>query len=247
MEAARISRNKAMAYYEENKEEMNEGAKVLWPERLDLLSLMEKRATRRLAFNSEYQSEPIDSDTRTFKKIYYYKPDEIRMEDLDIFGAVDPSLGKTKRADNSVILTAGRHRKTGVIYILDVDNKRRGASQLMQDLFAKSLTYDYMAINIETIAFQQFFKDEVVKKSSEQGIYLPIKEFKSTIKKEVRIASALEPLFSTGQIRILETQRDLIEQLEYFPKGKADDCLDGCVMIVDLARNKSRGLTFGRL
>lgn len=63
MEASRIARDKALAFYEQNKDEMHRGGNVLWPERLDLLALMEKRSTKRLAFNSEYQNEPIDEDS----------------------------------------------------------------------------------------------------------------------------------------------------------------------------------------
>lgn len=245
MEAARIAHDNAMAFYKEHEKEMTEGAKVLWPERLDLLSLMYRRSTRRVAFLTEYMNEPIDADTRTFQKIWYYKPEDINMEDLDIYGACDPALGKSKRADPSVIFTLGRHRKTGILYVLDVDNKQRSAEQLIKDIFIKATAFHYMAFNIETIAFQQFFKDEVTKRSAQQNIYLPIKEFKSTVKKEIRIAS-LEPLVSSGQIRILPTQRDLEEQMLFFPRGK-DDILDGLVMSVDLAKLRSGNFAFGKL
>jgi predicted phage terminase large subunit-like protein len=90
------------------------------------------------------------------------------------------------------------------------------------------------------------FKDEVAKRSAEQGVYLPVKEFKSTVKKEVRI-SALEPLVTNGQIRILATQKDLIEQMERFPKNQHDDLLDGLNMAVDLARKRSSGLKFAHI
>lgn len=246
MEAARLARKKAMEFYEENREEMHRGAVVLWPERLDLLALMEKRATNRLAFNSEYQNEPLDENSRIFHKIWYYEPEDINLDELDVFGACDPSLGKTKRADPSVILTLGRHRKTGIMYVLDVDIKRRNPDTIIQDIFRKAEMFDYVMFNIETIAFQQFFKDEVVKRSAEQGIYLPIKEYKSTVKKEVRI-SAIEPLMTNGQVRILATQRELEEQLIYFPKGKNDDAIDALNMAIALAKGKGSQLIFGRV
>jgi predicted phage terminase large subunit-like protein len=246
MEASRIARQKALDYYKENYAEMNEGSKVLWPERMDLLSLMIIRATNRLAFGSEYQNLPIDENSRIFKKIWYYTPEDVSLDELDIFGACDPSLGKTKRADPSVILTLGRHRKTGILYVLDTDRKRRTPDQTIQDIFNKASIYEYLNFNIETIAFQQMFKDEVTKRSAEQGVYLPVREFKSTVKKEVRI-SALEPLVSNGQVRFLATQKDLIEELERFPKSSTDDLLDGLNMAVDLARKRSSGLKFANI
>jgi predicted phage terminase large subunit-like protein len=243
MEASRIARQKALDYYAKNHAEMNAGSSVLWPERMDLLSLMTIRATNRLAFGSEYQNDPIDFDSRIFHKIWHYDPEDINMDDLDIFGSCDPSLGKTKRADPSVILTIGRHRKTGIMYVLDTDRKRRTPDQTIQDIFSKASIFEYLNFNIETIAFQQMFKDEVTKRSAEQGVYLPVKEFKSTVKKEIRIA-ALEPLVSNGQIRFLSTQKDLIEELERFPRSVTDDLLDGLNMAVDLARKRSSGLKF---
>jgi predicted phage terminase large subunit-like protein len=246
MEASRIARQKALDFYKENHAEMNDGAKVLWPERMDLLSLMIIRATNRMAFGSEYQNLPIDENSRIFKRIWYYEPEDVSLDELDIFGACDPSLGKTKRSDPSVILTIGRHRKTGIIYVLDTDRKRRTPDQIIQDIFNKTSVYEYLNFNIETIAFQQMFKDEVQKRSAEQGIYLPIREFKSTVKKEIRI-SALEPLVSNGQVRFLSSQKDLIEELERFPKSSTDDLLDGLNMAVDLAKKRSSGLKFSHI
>lgn len=246
MEASRIARQKALDFYQENYADMNDGAKVLWPERMDLLSLMIIRATNRLAFGSEYQNLPIDENSRIFKKIWYYEPSDVNLDELDVFGACDPSLGKTKRADPSVIFTLGRHRKTGILYVLDTDRKRRTPDATIQDIFNKASIYEYLNFSIETIAFQQMFKDEVTKRSAEQGIYLPVREFKSTVKKEIRI-SALEPLVSNGQIRFLATQKDLIEELERFPKSSTDDLLDGLNMAVDLARKRSSGLKFSSI
>lgn len=243
MDASRIARQKALDYYTENHVEMNDGAKVLWPERMDLLSLMIIRATNRLAFGSEYQNDPLDSSTQIFHKIWTYTPDEVNIDELDIFGACDPSLGKTKRSDPSVILTLGRHPKTGILYVLDVDRKRRKPDQIIQDIFAKTQVYNYSMFCVETIAFQEMFKDEIIKRSTEQGIYLPIREYKSTVKKEIRI-SALEPLVTNGQVRILTSQKDLIEEMERFPRGSHDDMLDGLNMAVDLAKKRSSGLKF---
>lgn len=247
MVAARIARDKAMKFYEENKDEMHRGAEVLWPERMDLLSLMEIRSAKRLAFNSEYQNEPVDEDSRIFNQIHFYEPSEVDIDKLEIFGACDPSLGKSKRADPSVILTAGRDPRTGIVYVLDVDVRRRNPERLIQDIFAKAQAYNYKKFSIETIAFQQFLKDEISKRSAELGIYLPVVEYRpGTSKKEVRIAG-IEPMISNGYIRILPTQQDLIEQLTYFPKAAHDDILDCLVMVSEMTRRRVGALVFGHL
>jgi predicted phage terminase large subunit-like protein len=245
-QSSRIARERAMDFYETHKVEMHQGAKVLWPERMDLLTLMELRAQDRYSFNTEYQNTPIDQETRVFRKIWTYKPEDINLRDLDVYGACDPSLGKTKRGDASCAISIGRHRRSGILYVLDVDNKKqRRPDDIIQAIFQKALTFDYVGYNIEAVAFQEFFKDEVVKRSAQQGLYIPVKEFRSTVKKELRI-SALEPLVSNGMIRVLPSQRDLIEEMEYFPKS-TDNILDALVMAVDLAKKKSGNLVFGHM
>jgi predicted phage terminase large subunit-like protein len=245
MEAAQIARNNALKLYEDNKEEMERGAVVLWRERLDLLALMEKRTTRRLAFNSEYQNKPVDETSRVFSHIHYFESDDFNVNDCDIYGACDPSMGQSKRSDPSAIVTIARHRKTGIMYIIDVDVKRRHPDQIIQDIFRKTGTFKYTTFAIETIAFQQFMKDELTKRSAQQGIYLQIKEFKSTVKKQIRI-TAIEPLVSSGQIRFNRIHRDLIEQMEYFPKGH-DDALDCTAMCVEFTKKRNNAFSFGRI
>lgn len=246
MEASRLAREKAMKFYTDNKEAMHEGAVVLWPERMNLLELMEKRVQDRISFLSEYNNEPLDEDTRTFQKIVYYDSKDLPpLEELEIYAAVDPSMGNSKRSDPSVIITVGRAR-TGIVYVLDVDEKRRNPNQIIKDLFAKAEIYNYTMVSIETVAFQQFFKQEVVKRSAERGLYLPIKEFKSTVKKEIRIAS-LEPHFSSGIIRISHHQKNLEEQLLYFPKTSHDDIVDALAQVFELCKQGSGRFYFGKL
>lgn len=246
MESSRLARQRAMDYYRQNRDEMEAGAKTLWPERLDLLALMERRAIKRLAFNSEYQNEPIDEATRIFHTIKYYRPEDVDIDTLEIYGACDPSMGTSKRSDPSAIITVGRHPRTGIVYILDLDVKKRHPDEIIQTIFRKARQYPYAAFSIETIAFQQFMKDELLKRSAEQGVYVPVKEFKSTVKKHIRI-TALEPLVTNGHIRLLSTQRDLIEQMEYFPKSSKDDAIDVLAQVMELAKQTAGSFSFGRL
>ena len=244
IEAARLARNKAMAYYHDNEVEMDRGACVLWPERMNLLSLMERRAVRRIAFNAEFQNLPLDEDTRIFKVIRFYENHELDLKECDIYGACDPSLGQTKRSDPSAIVTIARHRKTGILYVIDVDIKRRHPDEIIQTIFRKARQYSYKLFSVEAVAFQQFMHDELVKRSAEQRIYLPVREYKSVVRKEIRI-SAIEPLVTNGLIRFHRSQRDLVEQMEYFPKGH-DDAIDAVAQCIELAKNVGR-LVYGKI
>ena len=57
----------ASAFYEANKPDMDEGAKVLWPEAVPLETLMRKRAEAPRSFNKELQNNP-NSETQKFKR-----------------------------------------------------------------------------------------------------------------------------------------------------------------------------------
>lgn len=244
-EASEIAGEKARKFYEDNKIAMDEEAEVLWPERMPLYDIMRQRATNPYAFSTELQNNPVDSETQVFKKYHTYEVTEIDINELGIIGGVDPSLKETKRSDPSAILTVGKS-KTGIYYVLDVDCRKRSPDNIIENLMTKADTFHYRWVTVETIQFQQFFADELRKRSARAGMYLNIKEFKSTIKKEIRI-TALEPLITNGYIRILPTQLSLIEQLTYFPKVKNDDILDCLAQIIEQDRKRSGRGVIGRL
>jgi predicted phage terminase large subunit-like protein len=247
---AKVAGFYAEKFYEEHKEEMDEGAKVLWKERMSLYSLMLIRATKRKTFLTEYQNQPRDETTILFNQFTYFDLSEIDMNDLDIYGAVDPSLGKTNKSDFSAIVTIGRHRKTGIIYVLDVDAKRRPPDKIIEDVITKARHFDYRGFAVETIQFQALFATDLAKRSALENVYLPIREIKPSSDKWLRIAS-LEPLVSNGFIRFQKTQRELIDELENVGTNGSlpehDDRSDALQMAVSLVRENRRRISFGTL
>lgn len=239
MEATRIAGEKAQQFYEDNKAAMDQGADVLWPERMPLYEIMRQRTTNPYSFSTELQNEPIDTETQVFKNYTTYDPLEINIDDLEIIGGIDPSLKETKRSDPSAILTIGKS-KTGLYYVLDVDCKKRAPDQIINDLFTKCRAFKYKWVSIEAVQFQQFFAEEVKKRSAIAGLYLSVKEYKSTVKKEMRISS-IEPLVTNGYIRFTASQLvgELGDQLRYYPKVKHDDILDCISQIIEQDRKKS--------
>jgi predicted phage terminase large subunit-like protein len=239
VEATRIAGEKAQQFYEENQEAMDKGAEVLWPERMPLYEIMRQRTVNPYSFSTELQNEPIDLDSQVFKQYTTYDPSEIKIDELQIISGVDPSLKETKRSDPSAIVTIGKS-KQGIYYVLEVDCRKRAPDQIIDDLFMKCRTFSYKWCSIEAVQFQQFFADEVRKRSAIAGIYLNVKEFKSNVKKEMRIKS-IEPLITNGYIRFTSIQLvgELGDQLKYYPKVKHDDILDCISQIIEQDRKKS--------
>jgi len=235
-EASKIAGQKALAYYNENEVEMNAGSKVLWPERMPLYEIMKQRATNSYAFSTELQNNPTDVETQVFKSHTLYDIKEFDLDELEILGSVDPSLKETRRSDPSAILTVGKSRQ-GIYYVLEADARKRSPDQIIDDLLAKTKLYKYKWVSVEAIQYQQFFSDEVKKRSAVAGIYLNVKEFKSNVKKELRITS-IEPLVTNGYIRFHPSQLDLLEQLTYFPNIAHEDLLDALSQLIEQDRKK---------
>lgn len=246
-ESTVIAEKRARSFYEANKDEMERGAVVLWPERMSLYQLMVKRDTNRYAFLSEYQNDPLDDETRLFKNITYYRVEDVKHDELDFFYALDPSLGKNKRADFSAILVIGKHRKSGIMYVIEADIRRRSPTQIILDLFEKHKRYRFKDGWVEGVAFQEFFRTELVRRSAEANLYVPAAEFRTgNVNKEVRIAG-IEPLVTNGYVRFLPTQIELLAQLENFPKHDRRDGPDALAMVLDGIQNRTNTYAWGLL
>jgi predicted phage terminase large subunit-like protein len=246
-ESTTIAEQNAFEFYQANKDEMDRGARVLWPERMDLYALMKKRDTNRHAFLSEFQNDPLDEETKVFTKFHYYNVEDVNHDDLDFFYACDPSIGKNKRADYSAIVVVGKHRKTGIMYVIEADIRRRSPDRIIIDLFEKHRRYRFKNGWIESVAFQEFFRSEVQRRSAEASVYIPANEFRTgNVNKQVRIAG-IEPLCTNGYVRFLPTFAELLSQLEYFPKHDRFDGPDCLSMVLEGIRSKSATVVYGKL
>ena len=231
----------ARAFFEAHREEMLEGTKVLWEEKLSYYDLMKMRVDEgEASFNSEEQNEPINPDDCLFQEEWldYYNEAEVDFKDRNFifFGFVDPSLGKTKHSDFSAIITLAKHKATGYMYVYDADIERRHPDRIIADILEKErrLRRDfgkgYKKFGCETVQFQWFLKEELVKASAKAGLYLPVEEVPQTADKVLRIQT-MQPDIKNKYIKFSPRHKRLLEQLLQFPMGAHDDgpdALEGC-------------------
>ena len=231
----------ARAFFEAHREEMLAGTKVLWEEKLSYYDLMKMRVDEgEASFNSEEQNEPINPDDCLFQEEWldYYNEAEVDFKDRNFifFGFVDPSLGKTKHSDFSAILTLAKHKATGYMYVYDADIERRHPDRIIADILEKErrLRRDfgrgYKKFGCETVQFQWFLKEELVKASAKAGLYLPVEEVPQTADKVLRIQT-MQPDIKNKYIKFSRRHKRLLEQLLQFPMGEHDDgpdALEGC-------------------
>lgn len=240
----------AEAFYQEHKDEMDEGVEVLWASRFSYFSLIKKKVeVGSRAFFSEYLNLPSDSETAVFKEdyIYHYSDNDLfdksnRKIPMDIVGFYDIAMGKNKRSDYNSIHIVGRDRRTGAIYVLESWNKKCTPSEALEKCLELIIKHRPKVFGVETINAQfeiyRMLQSAVIK----QGIYYTrIKAVNPTAKKEERI-EMLEPLFEQGVIRTRKEHRLLHEMLLQYPNHNHDDAPDCLASAINLLRvNRKKG------
>lgn len=233
-------------FYYANKEEMDKGARTLWNERFTYFELMKiKVNVGSKAFASEYLNKPSDDDSCIFKKDYfiYYDEHKIDIRKLEIYSFWDIAIGKNKRADYNAIVTIGRDRETGVLYILDAWAEKIPMHKALEVAVRKIRQWKPKVFGVETVQAQYDMYRQLKERCIKEGIYstrvLPVNP---KGRKEERI-EALEPLVEGGYIRFNKGHRLLIEQLELFGSADNDDLPDALASAVEIA-GKQRKRTY---
>ena len=127
-----------------------------------------------------------------------------------------------------------RDTRTGILYVLDADIRRRKPDAIIEDVIAYHKRRNYQRFAMETNQFQKFLSDELERRSQQVGAYIPIRGINNTTDKLGRI-QRLQPLISSGALRFSRRQVTLLEQLRQFPMGAHDDGPDALEMAVSAA------------
>ena len=246
------------AFYQANKEALEEGIVLAWPWRWTYRALMHEKVnmgTR--AYNSEYRNLAFSEDEQFFfpenyaKYHYYYENNrafvvfedhKIPLSDLFIVGAWDIAMGKNKRSDYNAVVIVGKHAPTGLIFVLDEHASKEPAHVYIDICIEKIKKFNVRVFNVETInAYHEFYR-QLQEKARVEGVYkCRINDVKRQgSSKEQRIES-LEPILHNKTLVLNDRHTLLIDQMAQYPFGDNDDSLDSLQMAVDnVFRPKSR-------
>lgn len=232
----------AEAYFNEHAVEMCAGAIVSWAAR-PLLALMKIRARDgHSTFDSEYQNDPIAGDNAPFADAIHFWVNRLR--EWVFFGACDPSMGKSgKGRDPSALLVGGFNRQTGVLDVVEAHIRKRLPDRIIEDVISLQREYRCLVWGVETVQFQEFLKDELVKRSAAAGCPVPAVGIKPSAEKLLRIES-LQPHMKNGLIRLHPSHTTLIDQLRHFPMADHDDGPDALHMLWMIAQSRSTSFNF---
>jgi predicted phage terminase large subunit-like protein len=226
--------DRARAFFEEHKEEMLEGAEILWPgywSYYELIVLREENGLK--AFNQEYQNNPTDEERQIFKPTYFTWFDQADLEDknLEFYCGIDFAMGKEK-GDYSVIATIAKNVDTGICYVWDVYIDRVHPDKLLQKAVEYTLKYQYERIAVEAQQAQEWFADKLAAALQENGYpsHTRLKQVKQRTRKALRI-EALLPDIQSGRLRFNRMlPLEVKNQFEMYPMHAHDDGPDAIEM-----------------
>lgn len=241
----------AHEYYLAQKATMDEGGRVLWPERESLEQLQQMRATLgRFAFNAEKQNDPRDPDSQIFFIDDYPRcriegPDVITPSgerkpwaQMQRFTFLDPALGidnvakvRKGQRDFAAITTIGIDDK-GFVYGLNAWLSKAAPEATIKRMLDIWEVFGG-GLGFESVGFQDVlripFDAEVRRRKLDKAkgdLYkapVPFWAFDQHTNKTARIMR-LEPMLNNGWIILAENlPSEFWGQLETFPTGAHDD------------------------
>jgi len=212
--------------------------RALWPARWPVQRLHEERERiGTLAFEQEYQANPVDDRLRVFRPqwLHRYDPRELEGRALLNLMAVDPATG-VSGGDYFALWAGGVDAASGVIYTRELTLERISIVEQVQRIVAAFQRWRPLRIGIETVAYQVALKDILDEHGRRERLYLPVVALRTTANKRARIEGAA-PFFENGTFRLPPTLAPEVEQqFLHFPKARHDDAPDVCAMAIELAR-----------
>lgn len=229
----------AMRFYEDHKEEMDEGAEVLWPGRFPLPALMiEKVNIGTKAFNTEFMNNPIDEDSQLFKpeSFSYWTDFKLNHKEYAIYMGIDFAMGKEK-GDFSAIATVAKHKKTGKIYVIDAYGERLHPDKFLEVIVHKVMEYQPDRIAAESQNAQEWFVDAIKRELALKGYpsTTRVSKINQRSRKALRI-EALMPKIEKGEIEFHRSHTLLLEQFERYGSNWHDDLPDALEMAVSVSK-----------
>jgi predicted phage terminase large subunit-like protein len=220
----------AMTLYRGNQAEMDRGAVVSWPAVRPLVKLMIKRAREgHDAFDSEQQNDPTSGEDAPFANSITFWVN--RLAEWIFYGACDPSMGKAAAArDPSAIGVAGWNRETGIMDVVEAAIRKRTPDRIISDIIEVQREWHCIVWGFEAVAFQEFVRTELVKRSAAAAVPVPARGIVPTADKELRILT-LQPHMANGLIRLHPRLVTLIDMFKHYPKADHDDGPDMVAML----------------
>jgi predicted phage terminase large subunit-like protein len=229
----------ADAFHQANAADMDKGAIVSWPSMRPLLALMKIRAGDHHAFDCEYQNDPTNDEAAFFQTMQFWVQPS---RDWVFYGAHDPSLGKANKSrDPCACLVGGFDRNHGKLSVVEAAVARMVPDRQIHKIIEYQREYRCLVWGIESVQFQEFFRQQLVKESAKAGVPVPAVALIPHTDKALRIES-LSPHVGNGLILFNQAHTVLNSQLRHWPEADHDDGPDALHMLWMLAISRAGGI-----
>mgnify|MGYP006935483419 CR=1 FL=1 len=213
-----------------------ENNRPIWPEWWTMEMFEEKKRDPLIGpirFEQEYMNNPLDPTTQIFnpQEFYDYPLD---MAVVDCFAYIDLAISEKQTADYTAIVTVGRHRQTGKIYLLDAVRFRGDIDKQLDVVFGLQKRFNYKLFGVESVAYQKVFQQILMKEQPKRQIYIPSIEIEID-KDKIRRATRVQPYVLNGTVIFSRSFPEFLAELIQFPKAAHDDFVDAFTGAVELA------------
>lgn len=212
---------------------------LLFPERLTIEFLnQQKRDQGTYIYSCQYQNEPIDDETATFKKVdfRYVEWDLVKDKPINWFVAVDPSAGG-EYADYAAFVLCGMDAQ-GELYVRKVHRAKMNYATIVTLMFDWNQKYQPRRIALETVATQKSIEYTLNNEQKRRNLWMPVAFIKTRENTKKERIEALAPYYEFHRIYHIKGS-DQLDELEYellhFPKATHDDVSDALATILDIA------------
>lgn len=224
------------ARYRAHNEDFSE---ILWPERFTRERLERIRANYISqdmpgGYSQEYLNYPIDDSNAYFRRddFKFYSPDDIPLERLSYYSAIDFAISSSERSDYTVIVTVGIDEDNNM-YIVDVNRGKWDAMEIMEEMFATQVRYNPAVFAAESGMISKslgpFLKEQMMR----TGTFLNIKEMVPVKDKPTR-ARGIQARIKQGTVYFnghADYYPDFEQEMLRFPRDKHDDQVDALAWI----------------
>jgi len=195
-------------------------------------------------FSCLYYNLPMSSSDMLYRleqfKYYDMHP---QLHDLLTFTTVDlandPADCKGP-PDYNVVLTCGKHRSTGDIYVLNYFRARCGLTEVIDAIFKHVEMYHPLTVGIETQGYQKAMLPWVRQRQRDTRTYFHVTPLTHNVRSKSRRVQGLDPWISFGRLYLAPWMTVLTSELCMFtPReslGTNDDVADALSMQAELWR-----------
>ena len=187
-------------------------------------------------FSCLYLNKPIRSNDMVFQPDwfrYYEDPpkDLICYSTVDIGNDPEDTKGDP---DPSVVMTCGKHLKSGLVYVLDYTRLKGSPGELIDAIFEHVRKYHPVKVGIESVQYQRSLKYWVRERQRSENLWFCIEGIEHNTKSKQSRIMGLQPVISNGGLRFRVHQTALVNELLAFPIGAHDDMADALSMQLGL-------------